>query len=253
MRERLAQEEIDTVLLFQLPDPEKNAAFLSAMSPRGVITVGPISNAHLKQIKSHAIPVVMIDPYHYDENDTDLVRANNFAIGARAAAFAIASGHKRLTFVGNPTYSVSFRNRYEGFLSYAQAYAGEGVTVTLLADGSRDRPVCDSDELEALLLSGSRPSLAFCGNDYSAFQLYKAALAHDITVPDALSIIGCDHVAYRNAPAFTTFDLSPAQFGISAAELLLRRFAHPACPALYLQIVPTFLPAQTTAPPSDTE
>ncbi len=240
--ERLAEENMQTELIFQLPIPEKNAEFLSAMSPAGVIAVGPISPEHLTAIRAIGVPVVLIDPYRYDENDIDLVRANNFAVGTRAAKIAIERGFSNIAFVGNPDYAVSFRNRYEGFC----AVLGEnGIKHTLITDHNPDHPVCKPEELRRFLLCANYPLFAFCGNDYTANALHKIAKALYIDVPGRLSIVGCDTVTYLNAPTFASFDLQPAQMGIAAADLLLRRMMHFDAPCYYLQIEPKFVCGET--------
>jgi len=90
------------------------------------------------------------------------------------------------------------------------------------------------DQVEAfaaarkLLELVDRPTAIFCGNDEMALQVYNAAAALGLRIPDELSVVGYDDYRLFSEglrPALTTVALPYQRMGRVAADLLLQSIA----------------------------
>lgn len=249
LTQRLEQEGIRLEPIFiQNYSLVELSTLIESKQPCGIVSISDIDASYVKKIFDFAIPFVMIDAYHYEDIPVDLVRTNNFAIGYRSAKHLIKLGHRNLAFVGNTCYSMSFQNRFDGFLYCIKNCEVPGIRWKCAEDNTPKHFLCSKEALKNLLESADRPSGIVCGNDYVALQIYEQAKALNIHIPHELSIIGCDNYEKKNFPKFASFDLRPSTMGTYSAELLLKRMANPAQPALYLQIDPEFIKGETVAP-----
>lgn len=248
---RLEQESIRVEPVFiQNYTLNELTTLIKSKRPYGIVSLGAISSSCAQVIISLETPFVMVDAYHYEDNAIDLVRANNFAVGYRAAKHLIELGHRNLAFVGNTCYSLCFQNRLDGFLYYINRCGVKDIQWQCLEENAPKEHVCSSELLAKMLSDPKRPSAIVCANDNVAVAVYQQANKLGIVIPDELSLVGCDNNMMPNVPDFATFDLHPFTMGTSTAEYLLKRIADPKSPAQYLQIDPQFRKGTTTAPPS---
>jgi len=188
----------------------------------------------------------MIDYYYYNDNSIDQVRPNNFTVGYRAAKHLIELGHRNLAFVGNTDYSISFKDRFDGFAYYIKHCGVKNIHWQCVEDDHFNYHICHDDQIKKMLKASNRPTAIMCANDVIANVIYQHATTLGISIPQELSLVGCDNAVAWN---FTTFDLYPLILGKIGAELLLKRMENPAEPIQYLQIEPQFQEGATTAPP----
>jgi DNA-binding LacI/PurR family transcriptional regulator len=80
----------------------------------------------------------------------------------------------------------------------------------------------------SLLSKGEPVTAIFAGNDPTAHGVYKALRDSGLSVPDDVSVVGCDDtVGSWLYPALTTIREFPEQLGKQMVELLLNRIANP--------------------------
>jgi LacI family transcriptional regulator len=88
--------------------------------------------------------------------------------------------------------------------------------------------------MQALLSSGGeRPTAVFSVNDLVAIGALKACSERGVSVPDAMSLVGCDDIEMARlvTPELTTVTVPARELGARAARLLLLQLAGREVPA----------------------
>ncbi len=142
--------------------------------------------------------------------------------GRAAAEHLIALGHRSLAFAG-PAHDVhSFRMRERGFV---RALFAAGLTIP--SEWLRRAPPTldgGAEAMRALLALPNRPTAVFFANDLLALGAHKVCTQSRVAIPDAMSLVGCDDIAFARlvTPELTTVAIAARELGARAARLLLR-------------------------------
>lgn len=175
----------------------------------------------------------------------DSVIANNYA-GARLATRAmIESGHRRLLFVTGDLRH-PWMERVRGFRD-AVAMAGD-VEGEVLEIGHDRYETALSRFAE---IFGRKERLPFtgivCVNDLTATGVMQAASDHGLTIPDDVSVIGFEGMAFAEmtTPRLATISVDRAAIGVEAIRLLKRRIADPRAVPQQVQHGVTFVAGGT--------
>lgn len=194
----------------------------------GVIGVGLVSTPMLMELRSKAIPFVMVD--HEDEMiESDTIFMNNVDIMRKLTNFLIGKGHTRIQFVGNLSYSRSFFDRWIGFRSIMEEselpYLHRNHALLNVIPSLRE-------ENTNLLLTGLQsippsefPTAFVSANDQIAVLVYNALKAMNLRVPEDCSLTGFDNNVdiVKDFPTLTTINAEKDALGIKAVDLLLWR------------------------------
>lgn len=157
---------------------------------------------------------------------------DNHLIGRLAADHLLSLGHTRFGAISGFTrHNDRARARIEGF---RETLAQHGYTLPDACvieqpfgfEGGRAG-------LQHLLKLRPSPTAVFCGNDVLALGCLFEAQSLDISVPDALSIVGCDNlpIASQIMPGLTTVLLPTYELGEHAARAVLSWLASGTAPA----------------------
>ncbi len=215
------------VLLATVPDPYDPARhaprFLAEHSVDGVVVAGGVDPALLEQLRTRAIPFVLAD-FAWDGSPT--VSADNRAGALAVAEHFLASGHRRVGFLGADPGHPSPAERRDGFLD-AMAAAGHPVPDALVVTAAGPTDRATGAEAAARLLDGERPTAIFCANDALALGLMDAAADRGLTIPDDLAVAGFDDVdgAALAKPPLTTVRIHKEALGETALALLAQGVA----------------------------
>lgn len=191
--------------------------------PVGVVLVfSDLSDDAKAQLRSRAIPFVIVDPAGDPTPDVPSVGSANWAGGLMATRHLIELGHTRIAAITGPDDMMCSHARLDGFRS-AMNKAGLPVDESLLAfgnfhvDGGRDnaRVMLDRDD---------RPTAIFAGSDLQALGVLDAARSLGIQVPAELSVVGYDdlQLAQWSSPALTTVHQPLTRMAEEAARLVIR-------------------------------
>ncbi len=199
----------------------------------GIITLGRISKSNLKTLLAYKLPVVMIDHY-YDDIYTDTILSDNQCGGFAATEYLINSGHTDIAFSGDINVSISFFDRFQGYL---KALDTNGILVKknfLWTDKCLGVIVNDGLEcvVNELKTKTSLPSAIFCCNDMEALAFIRAIQSMGYSVPDDISVVGFDNIdtAQNFLPELTTLNVSKELMGIRAIQKLLYRINNSTSP-----------------------
>jgi LacI family transcriptional regulator len=150
----------------------------------GVILLGQFSDGYLAMITQKMPACVFLD-FYSDIGNCDCVSSNNFLGSYNLTKLLIASGHKKIAFVGSTWATTSILDRYLGF---CKAMLEAGLT---FGDAIPDR---DSTGLfSEIKLNTAAYSACVCNNDRLAGLLVRQFRQNGIIVPDAISLVGFDN------------------------------------------------------------
>lgn len=159
----------------------------------GIISVGRVSEKTVSVIDRCGIPFVITD--HYLEIiREDCVLTDNIQGADFATEYLIMKGHRDIGFIGDIGATVSFRDRYLGFLNAMNRHGlpvneHRCITHAGLDDLIREDQVIAVAELEKL---DGMPSAFFCANDAVAISLYRAFFQMGVSIPGTVSVMGFD-------------------------------------------------------------
>jgi LacI family transcriptional regulator len=230
--------------------------FLNPNGILGLIGVGEVSTPLLLEVHRIGLPIVLVD--HEDMLiPTDTVFANNYESMHRLTKHLIASGHRRLAFVGDVAYSRSFKDRFFGFRSAAEDTWGVGCADEWLLTVAGYEPEQFEEPIRQWaarrVKAGSLPTALVCANDSIAIGAIAAMQSLGIAVPEGISITGFDNIehAARMLPALTTVNVPKERLGARAVERLLDRISSRHGPMEKLLLSSELLYRASSAPAPD--
>ena len=152
----------------------------------------------------------------------------------------MAAGHRRIAYVSGRLTASFEDGRRESVISALQRHGMELWGGQRGGDFSYEAGATAATEL---LGAPEKPDAILCACDAMAFGVMDVArTTFGLRVPADVSIIGFDDIPIAAWPAYdlTTIRQDPADIGIAAIELLMRRLGEPGRPA-ETRVLPTTL------------
>ncbi|WP_244209343.1 LacI family DNA-binding transcriptional regulator [Paenibacillus ferrarius] len=197
----------------------------------GHLLAGTFPSPSVISLKQTGIPLVLID--HFEPLvDVDCVLNNNLDAGKMACQRLLAAGLKRLIFVGDDSFAVSFKERWWGCRLAIEDIAGPEETYSLRRwQVPYGQPQLASylERKVAAWTPDSMPEGIICANDHLALDLIPILKGKGIDIPSQIKIVAFDNIeaaAYAQPP-LSTIELAKESLGIRAVETLLYRRNHP--------------------------
>jgi LacI family transcriptional regulator len=196
----------------------------------GIITLGRISRKTANTIFSFKLPLVMVDNY-FDNIPIDYILTDNISGSYAAVEHLINSGHKNIGFVGNIKLSVSFYDRYQGYLKALMDYGLIARKEHIFSDISMEE-LANKDlnlVVDKILERNDLPDAVFCCNDAEAIAMNRALASIGVSVPEAISLIGFDDIEFSRSmtPELTTMRVEKELMGKKAVERLTEIMENP--------------------------
>jgi LacI family repressor for deo operon, udp, cdd, tsx, nupC, and nupG len=150
------------------------------------------------------------------------VEVQNREAARDAVRHLVALGHRRIAYLGGPAGNILQAERLAGFQT---GLAEAGLRPAALYDG--DFSFAAGQRAAATFLAGDRPTALFAANDEMAIGFLKTLHENSVRVPDDVSLIGFDGIAFADFvdPTLTTFRQPRRELGRIGADLLLRALA----------------------------
>jgi LacI family repressor for deo operon, udp, cdd, tsx, nupC, and nupG len=155
------------------------------------------------------------------------VEAQNREAACAAVMHLAGLGHRHIGYVAGPRDNILERDRRAGFL--------EGLALAGIE--RRSAPIYAGDftfaageaAAQRFLASDPRPTAVFAANDEMAIGFLKTVRAAGVRVPDDVSLVGFDGIAFADyvEPTLTTFRQPRRELGRSGAALLVGAMAGP--------------------------
>lgn len=227
--EQIADERGSIVTLCSSgEDSEREQRLLIQFEQQRVqgILISPVRDTsqlleQIAQIVKRGTPVVLVDRAS-TRLDRCSVAVDDVMGGRLAAEHLLERGHRRMIFVGGPSTIQQVADRQLGALRVAACQEGAALEVLetsalTLAGGQ------DAGRALASTPAALRPSGVICANDLIALGLLQEVLRHGVRVPEDLSIVGYDDIAFAEAAVVPLSSVRQPrqQLGREAAKLLL--------------------------------
>lgn len=204
-------------------DATEAAAALRAMNGRvdGLIVMSPhADDDFLSQNLPPNLPAVLLNS-GLQRPAQRVFAIDNFG-GARAMTeHLVASGRRRIAFLGGPVANFEARERERGY----RAGLPPGVPAWLL-DGDFSEAGGQRAAAQLLALpAAERPDAVFAANDIMAIGLLGTLVAAGLRVPEDIALAGFDDIPIARyvSPALTTIHVPIADLGIDALDALADR------------------------------
>ncbi|GAA4194684.1 LacI family DNA-binding transcriptional regulator [Gryllotalpicola kribbensis] len=218
--------------------------------PAGVILVAAqLSEKVRTRLRSHNIPVVMIDPYGAPSTDAPSVGSADWNGGYLATSHLIELGHSRVAIITGPDDMLASTARLSGYRAALDA-AGIPIRREWVKPGKFHHD--DGYEQGLALLSGDdRPTAIFASSDIQALGVYDAARALGLDIPRDLSVVGYDDLAIAKwaGPAMTTVHVPLAEMAEQAMQLVTRLHDEPELAYRRVDMATTLVARDSTAAP----
>ncbi|HEX2927969.1 MAG TPA: LacI family DNA-binding transcriptional regulator [Ruminiclostridium sp.] len=192
----------------------------------GIITLGRMSKKTINYIMAYNLPIIMVDNY-FDNLVMDCVLTDNQCGGYTVTEYLIDCGHTDIGFLGDISASVSFYDRYRGYL---KAMKDHGIKPNESHSITDKKLETVAGEEIARIFKGMEdgtglPTAFVCCNDAEAIVIIKELKNMGKAVPDDISIVGFDDIeaAGNVTPELTTLRVQKEVMGKRAVSKLLQR------------------------------
>jgi len=188
----------------------------------GVIISPPVCDHEgiLHALDTLGVPYVRIAPDVQPQRSA-CVRLDDRAAASQMTQRLLRDGHRRIAFIRTRADHAAASHRYEGWLD-ALHKAKVPAAVDYVVDGN-NTVASGMQAANQLLGLAQRPTAIFAGNDDMAVGALMAAYAHNVAVPQALSIVGFDDTPLATSvhPMLSTVQQPVAHMAMLAARHLL--------------------------------
>ena len=214
-------------------DPKRERMYLDLFEEQQVrgVLIAPYGdiNPRLERLRSRGIPAVLVDRFSGDGRFSS-VSVDSVNGGRMAVEHLIATGRRRIAFVGGPFDIRQVNDRLAGGRAAAEN-AAEHVDLEVVATDALT--VADGAAAGARIIARPRaewPDAIFAANDLLALGLLQALIVDGrMLVPDEIALIGFDDNAFAAAAAVPLSSMrQPSRMiGRTALRILLEETADP--------------------------
>ncbi len=200
----------------------------------------------LAELRRRGTPVVLVDRESRDA-DVSSVSVDDTAGGRLAVAHLLATGRRRVAFVGGPLSVRQISDRLTG--ARAAIAEVEGASLEVIAtDGLT---VLEGRRVgEELVARGTRPDAVFAANDLVAVGLLQAlVMSGALRVPQDIALIGFDDIDFASATVVPLSSIRQPrhEIGATALRILREEAAEPELPPRRIVFQPELVVRESTA------
>lgn len=189
-----------------------------------VIICTDFSDPDVYEVVNGDLPVVTID--HIFDCRTAVV-SNNESGMESLIEYVSSMGHDKIAFIQGKRSAV-MEKRMSGF---CKACMSRGIEIrnNWLVVGEYHSPAVTYDMTMQLLDGSERPTCIFMPDDYSAIGGYNAISDMGLKIPEDISVVGYDGIAYAEflSPKLTSYKQDTASIGMTAAKKLIALIENP--------------------------
>lgn len=173
-------------------DPANSVRMLRQYSVDGVIVASStLPPSFAEAFRDVGIPVVHSFGRYTTSPQVHVVGIDNIACGRMAAERLIATGSRRVAFLGGPEQATSTQDRERGFREALAHHPDIAVSVSYASAYSFD---AGRTEMARLLQSGPAEAY-FCGDDVLSIGALSAITGAGLRVPEDIGVIGLNDMA----------------------------------------------------------
>lgn len=222
--ERAAEVGLTVVLANSDERADREAAHLELFEEQRVrgILVSPVEeiSPQLERLRARGMHAVLVDRLATTPGFSS-VSVDDVEGGRRAVAHLLATGRRRILFIGGPLDLAQVRDRLHGARSAVEAVPGAALKVLPIGALTMRHGV---DVGREILVMEERPDAVFAANDLVALGVLQGVGLHGgLRVPDELAIIGYDDIDFAASAGVPISSVRQPreQMGAMAVDLLL--------------------------------
>jgi DNA-binding LacI/PurR family transcriptional regulator len=185
----------------------------------GAIILGRFSNDSMKFLEKHYKNLVYVGRNVIAAN-CDQVICDGYEATQIAIMHLIASGHKRIGYIGETTNEV----RYEAYCDILRQHGLE-CSEKLVSNCPQNGPGGYQGAENLLAKASPLPTAVFCATDIAAIAALRRFTEAKIKVPEQLSLISMDNIELSGyvSPMLTTVGMPIVEMGNWAVQLVIDR------------------------------
>ena len=233
-------------------DGAKESAYLEVLLSKKVdgllLVAARQPSEHLRHLIEAGPPTVVVDR-ELDDLPVSQVLVDNHRGGYLAGRHLLELGHRDIAVIAGPSTMGTSAQRLEGF-RHAIDEAGVRITPRRISRGDF-RAASGRAAMEGWLRRSAPPTAVFAENDLMAVGVLSAAHAADIAVPEDVSVVGFDGIAFGAdvTPPLTTVAQSTNDVAATAVELLFERLRDGQAPPRRVELPVALLVRGSSGPP----
>jgi len=210
--------------------PEKEARYVDlvcAGQADGVLLLcGHVIRSPDRDLRDARVPLVAACEY-IPREDFPQVTIDNVTTAREAVGHLVELGHTNIAYLSGPKSNILEQQRFEG---YRQALREAGIASDaglVLPGDFTFRTGVQAGQALLALEPAARPTALFAANDEMAIGLIKTVHTAGLQIPDDLSVVGFDGIAYADycEPTLTTIVQPRRELGATAAAELIALMA----------------------------
>ncbi len=189
----------------------------------GAVVFGKsFSDSQLKEMSSPPVPAVAVD---IQSDSFPCVYSDNFKLGRDLAEYLVKMGHTKIALMPGEAGWENAVSRKNGIISCLESHDiridVEQIMPCRFNYGFLDATTRFPELIKSINPS-EFPTALIAGNDEIAAGIYVAARKMGISVPDDISVIGCDNNFFCDYlfPALTSVEQNGCEMGMRAAQML---------------------------------
>jgi len=199
---------------------EKEKKYVSLLMRKQVdgfiITSGFTNVGLIQEVMDQKIPVALI-AYSIPTLSLNSIGIDDYKAGYQATAHLAELGHKRIAVIAETVQSSN--DRVRGYKDALKEYQLE-FDINLYIE---TKATVEDGEIatDKLLNVEEPPTAIFAFNDILAIGTMQCAKKRGLSIPENLSVIGCDNTILALIPSLTTMGQPLREMGHEAADVLI--------------------------------
>jgi LacI family transcriptional regulator len=199
---------------------EKEKKYVSLLMRKQVdgfiITSGFTNVGLIQEVMDQKIPVALI-AYSIPTLSLNSIGIDDYKAGYQATAHLAELGHKRIAVIAETVQSSN--DRVRGYKDALKEYQLE-FDINLYTE---TKATVEDGEIatDKLLNVEEPPTAIFAFNDILAIGTMQCAKKRGLSIPENLSVIGCDNTILALIPSLTTMGQPLREMGYEAADILI--------------------------------
>jgi LacI family transcriptional regulator len=187
-----------------------------------ILHVYSVSDEYLVKLNEGPVPIILLNRYVPELAD-QCISLDNEHGGYVATKSLLELGHTELAYISGPHWKVDSFKRQTGHRRALQEFGIE-VNENLIREGDFEE-ASGRKAMEELLQTGIPFTGVVCANDEMAAGAYDTAFEHGLRIPEDLSVIGYDNVAFSRylQPKLSSIGCRIDEMGRMAARCVLKK------------------------------
>ncbi|GAA1738129.1 LacI family DNA-binding transcriptional regulator [Luedemannella helvata] len=231
-------------------ETQRLAAFLSWRAAGLILATARRDQPLAPEVVNSGVPLVLMSR-KLDATPVPSATIDESVGIAQALDYLISLGHRRIAYIGVPTWTSA---GYERLMAFREITRDRGLDLppdfAVVCEGYAERD--GEAALTALLARPDRPTAVLSGNDMMALGCYDAIRRAELRCPADVSVVGYNDMplTHRVDPPLTTVRVPYFDLGRQAATLLVEVLNDRGSMNRSVRLTPRLLVRNSTAPAS---